>query len=90
MGSGDSSINFELRAWTEYANWVRVHSGLTAPVYDAVYVAGMSFPFPHRVVQLLRDPETESITAPAATVETAEAVDVRIERDSAQPKKEFG
>src|SRR5262249_50249183 len=28
MGYGDSSINFELRAWTEYADWVRVQSGL--------------------------------------------------------------
>jgi potassium efflux system protein len=56
MGYGDSSINFELRVWTEYSAWVDVQSDLTAAVYDAVYAAGMSFPFPQREVRLLSDP----------------------------------
>ncbi len=62
MSYGDSSINFELRAWTEYTDSVQVHSDLAASVYDAVYAAGMSFPFPQRDVHLRRDRETEAAT----------------------------
>ena len=58
MGYGDSSINFELRAWTdESINWRQVRSDLAVTVYDAVIEAGMTFPFPQREVRLLHDPE---------------------------------
>jgi small-conductance mechanosensitive channel len=60
MSYGDSSINFELRAWTEQANAVQVHSDLTAAVYDAVYAAGISFPFPQRDVHLIGNSQSES------------------------------
>ena len=57
-GYGDSSINFELRAWTDqFNNWRTIRSELASAVYDAVRAAGMSFPFPQREVRLLRDPE---------------------------------
>jgi small-conductance mechanosensitive channel len=60
MGYGDSSINFELRAWTDqFGNWMRTRSEMVSAVYDAVYGAGMSFPFPQRDVHVLRDPEAE-------------------------------
>ena len=52
-GYEDSSINFELRAWTDYSNTTQVQSDLTAAVYDSVYAAGLSFPFPQREVRLL-------------------------------------
>jgi small-conductance mechanosensitive channel len=55
MSYGDSSINFELRAWTEQANSMQVHSDLTVAIYDAIYAAGMSFPFPQREVRVLSD-----------------------------------
>jgi potassium efflux system protein len=55
MSYGDSSINFELRAWTEQTNSVQVHSDLTVAIYDAIYAAGMSFPFPQREVRMLSD-----------------------------------
>ena len=45
MSYGDSSINFELRAWTDFANSGQVHSDLTVAIYEAVNAAGMSFPF---------------------------------------------
>ena len=58
VGYGDSSINFELRAWTDqFAKWQQIRSELASAVYDAVYAAGLSFPFPQREVRLLRDPE---------------------------------
>ena len=88
LGFGESTLNFELRAWTSrFSQWVVFRSELAVGVYDAVYAAGMSFPYPHRVVQLLRDPESEALTAPVRTVTSAGA-DMRIEKDSAQPKKE--
>jgi len=56
MGYGDSSINFELRAWTaQFGNWKAIRSELASAVYDAVYAAGIAFPFPQREVRVLRD-----------------------------------
>jgi small-conductance mechanosensitive channel len=56
IGFGDSSINFELRAWTDrFDDWPSVRSELASAVYDAVQAAGMTFPFPQREVRLLRD-----------------------------------
>jgi potassium-dependent mechanosensitive channel len=54
IGYGDSSINFELRAWTDQSiNWAAIRSELASAVYDAVYAAGMAFPFPQREVHVL-------------------------------------
>jgi len=58
MEYGDSTINFELRAWTDnFQVWPQVRSDLAVAIYDAVRDAGMSFPFPQRDIHLLRDPE---------------------------------
>jgi small-conductance mechanosensitive channel len=65
MSYGDSSINFELRAWTEQTNSVQVHSDLTVAVYEAVNGAGMSFPFPQREVRVLSDHDSVAATMPA-------------------------
>jgi potassium efflux system protein len=55
---GDSSINFELRAWTDdFDGWYQVKSDLAVTIFDAVHAAGMSFPFPQREVRLLQDDE---------------------------------
>ena len=44
-GFGDSSINFELRAWTDqFDQWFQIRSELAAAVYDAGQAAGISFP----------------------------------------------
>jgi small-conductance mechanosensitive channel len=62
MGFGDSSINFELRAWTDqFDNWGAVRSELASAVYDAVYAAGMSFPFPQSEVRVLGDFEAKKV-----------------------------
>ncbi|SHO53304.1 mechanosensitive ion channel family protein [Desulfopila aestuarii] len=56
VGYGDSSINYELRAWTDqFDNWVRIRSEIAIAVYHEVAAAGMSFPFPQREVRLLKD-----------------------------------
>ena len=55
MSYGDSSINFELRVWTEHSNAQQIHSDLSVAIYDAIYAAGMSFPYPQREVRVLND-----------------------------------
>jgi potassium-dependent mechanosensitive channel len=72
MSYGDSSINFELRAWTEYTNSQQVHSDLTVAIYDAVYAAGMSFPFPQREMRVLGDSDAK-FEVPAVAVEKKKA-----------------
>jgi small-conductance mechanosensitive channel len=67
-GFGDSSINFELRAWTsQFERWSQMRSELAVAVYDAVRDAGMSFPFPQREVRLLRDGPDASAATPVAS-----------------------
>jgi small-conductance mechanosensitive channel len=64
-GFGDSSINFELRAWTDqFDQWFQIRSELAAAVYYAGQAAGISFPFPQREVRLLQDPGTGKELAP--------------------------
>ena len=60
MSYGDNAINFELRAWTDFANSGQVHSDLTVAIYEAVNAAGLSFPFPQREARLLSDYDGES------------------------------
>jgi small-conductance mechanosensitive channel len=61
LGYGDSSINFELRAWTDkFDDWPRVMSDLTVSIYDAVIEEGMTFPFPQHDVHLVHDSGTGS------------------------------
>jgi potassium-dependent mechanosensitive channel len=60
VGFGDSSINFELRTWTdEFVDWSRIRSELAIAIHDAVQEAGWSFPFPQHEVRLLNPPKTE-------------------------------
>jgi len=55
IGYGDSSINFELRAWTDhFADYPRIRSELNSAIYDAVHTAEMSFPFPQREIRILK------------------------------------
>jgi potassium-dependent mechanosensitive channel len=63
LNYADTAINFELRAWTDFANSGQVHSDLTVAIYEAVNAAGMSFPFPQREVRLLSEYDGESTNA---------------------------
>jgi potassium efflux system protein len=66
VGYGDSSINFELRAWTDQsANWAVIRSELAVAVYDAVYAAGMAFPFPQRGVRVLGNATAAKTAGPS-------------------------
>jgi potassium efflux system protein len=53
LGFGDSSLNFELRAWTERVeDWFQIRSELTVGISDATSAAGIEIPFPQRDVHL--------------------------------------
>jgi small-conductance mechanosensitive channel len=71
MNYGDSSVNFELRAWADYANSQQVHSDLTVAIYDAMYAAGMSFPFPQREVRVLSNHDGLPAVSPSDAREKA-------------------
>ncbi len=63
LSYGDSSINFEVRVWTDQSHSpTQIKSDLASAVYDAVSAAGMSFPFPQREVRLLHDAEAATAT----------------------------
>jgi small-conductance mechanosensitive channel len=49
MGFGESSLDFELRAWTiEFDSFLRVRSGLCTAVEAALRAEGITIPFPQR------------------------------------------
>ncbi|HEX6279900.1 MAG TPA: mechanosensitive ion channel domain-containing protein, partial [Pyrinomonadaceae bacterium] len=48
VGMGESSLDFELRGWTEEEDWVTVKSDLVTEVHAALTDAGIEIPFPQR------------------------------------------
>ena len=91
IGFGDSSIHFELRAWTdEFGNAIRIRTDLAAAVYDAVKAAGMSFPFPQREVRLLSDPKFDSPIVHANNATAQDGLDSSAERECEVPQKDRG
>ena len=89
VGFGDSSINFELRAWTdEFGNATRIRTDLAAAVYDAVKAAGMSFPFPQREVRLLSDSKFDSPIVRANNATAQDGLDSSAKRECELPQKD--
>jgi potassium-dependent mechanosensitive channel len=88
IGFGDSSINFELRAWTDdLENATRIRTDLATAVYEAVNAAGMSFPFPQREVRLLSDSKSDShvVLNDAAKTQDGAAWRLGFDRDGKPP-----
>ena len=53
LGFGESSLDFELRAWTgRLENWRQVQSNLAVAVNRAFREAGIAIPFPQRDLHL--------------------------------------
>jgi potassium efflux system protein len=76
---GDSSINFELRAWTNrFEQWPVIQTELAAAVYAGLHEAGMAFPFPQREVRLLSD----GAVLPSPPASAPRPVSPGAERDS--------
>jgi small-conductance mechanosensitive channel len=58
-GFGESSLDFELRIWTDGRLLYRVQSDIAVAVYDALEQAGIAIPFPQRDLHL-RSVSTEA------------------------------
>jgi small-conductance mechanosensitive channel len=62
IGYGDSSMNFQLRAWTDHLeDRSLISSDLACAIYKAVLQAGFRFPSPQREIRLLRDAEPDFV-----------------------------
>jgi small-conductance mechanosensitive channel len=51
-GFGDSSLDFEVRAWTASNDWWVVNSDLAVTVNNVLKEAGIEIPFPQRDLHL--------------------------------------
>jgi small-conductance mechanosensitive channel len=75
-GFGDSSLDFEIRAFTE-ADWLAVSSDLAVATSDAFEAAGIEIPFPQRDLHLRNIPELrqalEEVVRARATASDAES-----------------
>jgi potassium efflux system protein len=61
VGFGDSSLDFQLRAWTADSSFMRVASDLRFAIVRKLAEAGIEIPFPQRDLHLrTRDPEAAS------------------------------
>ncbi len=58
IGFGESSLDFELRAWCEFNEGMRIKTELNLGIHDALKEAGIEIPFPQRDLHLRSvDPE---------------------------------
>ncbi len=72
LGFGDSSLDFELRAWTMRAQtFMQLHSALALAIHDALVEEGITVPFPQRDLHVVSlpgggapDPQPETPEGP--------------------------
>src|SRR5262250_741131 len=61
QGFGDSSLNFELRAWTDhFEEWGSVRSRIVVAVNNRLKAEGIEIPFPQRDVNLRYPPKEDT------------------------------
>ncbi|HEY4908974.1 MAG TPA: mechanosensitive ion channel protein MscS, partial [Methylomirabilota bacterium] len=61
QGFGDSSLNFELRAWTDhFEEWAAIRSHIAIAVNNRLKAEGIEIPFPQRDVNLHYPPREET------------------------------
>jgi len=71
-GFGDSSLNFELRAWiADFSKGLRVSSELRVAINKALGEAGIEIPFPQRDVHVKSlDPAVSTAPTPGKSEPT--------------------
>jgi small-conductance mechanosensitive channel len=75
LGFGDSSLNFQVRAWTaRFEEWVRTRSELGLAVHAALKEAGVEIPFPQRDVHIVHEPAVPRQEPAGGSVEPGEPV----------------
>ncbi len=56
-GFGESGLNFELRVFTSYADWISLSSEVGVQMEKALREAGIKIPFPQRDIRIMREPQ---------------------------------
>ncbi|PTX44814.1 mechanosensitive ion channel-like protein [Christiangramia gaetbulicola] len=59
MDFGESSLNFTLRFWCHYENWLQAKSDISIGVYNAFKEANIQIPFPQRDIYIKSMPGSE-------------------------------
>ncbi|GAA4311781.1 hypothetical protein GCM10023115_32430 [Pontixanthobacter gangjinensis] len=62
MDFGESSLNFTLRFWCHYENWLQAKSDISIGVYNAFKEANIQIPFPQRDIYIKSMPGSEKNT----------------------------
>ncbi|MGH2570896.1 MAG: mechanosensitive ion channel family protein, partial [bacterium] len=52
LGFGESSLDFELRCWTDSPDFLRHKSDITFAVHERLKAAGVEIPFPQRDIHV--------------------------------------
>ncbi|MUP44839.1 mechanosensitive ion channel [Gramella sp. BOM4] len=52
LNFGDSSLNFTLRFWVHYENWLQARSDVSIDIYNAFKEADIHIPFPQRDIYI--------------------------------------
>ncbi len=82
IGFGDSSLNFELRFWSERQdNWFQLKSDVTVAVARALAEAGIEIPFPQRDLHL------RTVDASIASQTLPQGLATAIDEKTAVPDK---
>ncbi len=72
---GDSSLNFTLRFWTHYENWLQARSDISIEVYNKFKKSGIQIPFPQRDIYIKSMPGQEPILPPEETNNTSSDIE---------------
>jgi small-conductance mechanosensitive channel len=67
LGFGESSLDFELRCWTDSPDWLRHKSDITFALYERLKEAGVEIPFPQRDIHVRTADAAPSSTGPRST-----------------------
>lgn len=72
-GFGDSSLDFELRCWTGFENYLPIQSKLAIAMNAALAEAGISIPFPQRDVRVVVT-QDETAAKPAESARESDPI----------------
>jgi small-conductance mechanosensitive channel len=94
-GFGESSLDFELRAWTASERWFALKSDLTVKVNRAIVDSGIEIPFPQRDLHLRSVDANAGGTLtgnppPRPAGSDQQPTDSNPDSNSAQPESESG
>ncbi len=74
LGFGESSLDFELRFWTNnFDTWLELQTDISVHINEELAKAGIEIPFPQRDIHIIAPPEGDKSAATAQKKKTAKA-----------------